>query len=584
MTPYLAARLSEHVYGEIEPKVGPNVRFDLTDPTTGRSTTIQVVSVADNPRTGYQGAIYRDLQSGAFIVAHRGTEFGREARQDGLIADGGMVAARINAQLPDAMELTRSALAMARAEREKGTPAAVETTGHSLGGTHAQATAFRFQIPGHTFNAYGAIGINGIPDDARAPVVNHARVTDVVSAGNRHVGEVRLYARDQDFARSVNVPTLLTVAGPAHAIAEFSGPNSLLSDPQARQRAEHGAPMFDARRNEVALLRGGITLAAEAHLVQREARGQVAGAVLEGTGIAADATLRGAGRLQAGWTAAVTEAGALSVRAGTEVGALAQQGGARAVGGLVRVDGEIRAARDEALAGVARLAEWAVPAWRGIAQPYELRAERTREASRQLSEGLVRGADEGAAALRDGGREAANGLRRSGTAVADLQREAGERAGEAVRVPLQQGAAALRDATARPAGPMYREPEAGLPMSDRRHPQFALYEGAQRGIDALPSGRPDTAEGRERLAAALAGQAYMQGITRIEHVVVARDGERVFAVQGRLGDPAAHTAAVPASAERQPVAQSTQLVDDLREIRERSHAPAAAPAAPSMSR
>ena len=582
MTPHLAAHLSAHVYGKEGPPLVEGTAFEFRDPSTGAPRQIEILEVRDNPRTGYQGAIYRDVQSNTFIVAHRGTEFDREARQDGLVADGGMVAARINAQLPDAMALTREALAMARDQRAAGQPATVETAGHSLGGTHAQATAFNFQIPGHTFNAYGAIGINGIPDDARAPVVNHVRVTDVVSAANRHVGEVRPYAREADILSSTSPAGVLAVAYPAHAIAEFSGPNSLLSDPQARARADAGQPLFDQRRNEIALLRGGATLLAETHIRRNELVGQGVGAVLDGAGAAGDVALRGAGRWQSGWTATVTEAGALSVRAGTEVGALAAQGGARAVGGLVRVDGEIRAARDEALANVARLAEWAVPSWRGIAQPYELRAERTREATRQYSEGLVRGADEGATALRDGGRDVAGVIRRNGEALAQTQRETGERAGAAVRDALGDSAAVVRNATARPTGPMYREPEAGLPMSDRRHPQFALFEGAQRGIDALPSGRPDTAEGRERLAAALAGQAYMQGMTRIEHVVMARDGERVFAVQGRLGDPAAHTAAVPASAERQPVAQSTQLVDDLREIRER--AAAVAPTPPAMAR
>jgi len=37
------------------------------------------------------------------IVAHRGTEFGREAQQDGLMADGSMVLARLNPQLPEAI-------------------------------------------------------------------------------------------------------------------------------------------------------------------------------------------------------------------------------------------------------------------------------------------------------------------------------------------------------------------------------------------------------------------------------------------------------------------------------------------------
>jgi hypothetical protein len=572
MTPHLAAFLSSDVYGGESARriVGDRARY--IDPVTGQSRELDVVAASDNPRTGYQGAIYRDVGTNTFIVAHRGTEFDREARQDGLIADGGMVVARINAQMPEAMALTRRAIELAREERQQGRPATVETTGHSLGGTLAQGAAFRFQIPGHTFNAYGAIGVNGIPDDARAPIVNHARVTDVVSAGNRHVGDVRLYARDQDFMRSTSLPGVLSVAGPAHAIAEFSGPNSLLADPQAVVRADAGRPLFELRRNEIALMRGGITLAAGTHLLQREFAGRGVGAALDGAGTVANATIDGAGRVVAGWTANVTQGGAIAVRGGAEVGALAQQGGARVAGVASRVDNELRAGRDEALAGVMRLAEWAAPRWVGVggSEFFERRAERERAAGREQQVGIVAGGDAAAERTRDGGRAAAGVIRDGGAAAAERAREVTDRAGDTVRGGLQQAAAAVRDATARPTGPMYREPEAAPPISDRRHPQFALYDGVARGVDALPPGvRPETPDARERLSAALAGQLYMQGIRSADHVVASADGQRVFAVSGRLGDPAAPIASVLASAERQSVMQSTQLVDDLREIRER---------------
>jgi hypothetical protein len=572
MTPHLAARLSEHVYGRSDPPLQASGSFEFRDPASGRATIVDMVHVVDNPRTGYQGAVYRDRHSGEYIVAHRGTEFDREAMRDGVIADGGMVAARINTQMPDAMALTRWAVQQSRLNPTNGEPSEVSVTGHSLGGTLAQATAFRFQLPGHTFNAYGAIGINGIPDDARAPVVNHARVTDVVSAGNRHVGDVRLYARQEDFSRSSSVPAVLSIAGPAHAISEFSGPRSLLSDPQALARADVGRPLFEPRRNEIALLRGGITLAAEAHLQQRELVGRGVGATLDGAGVVGNVAIDGAGRAAAGWTATVSQGGAIAARGSAEVGALAQQGGARVAGAVSRVDNELRAGRDEALAGVMRLAEWAAPRWVGVggSEFFERRAERERAQGREHQAGLVASGDSAAERTRDGGRAAATAIRDSGAVAAERTREATDRAGDTVRGSLQQAAGIVRDATARPTGPMYREPEVAPPLSDRRHPQFALYDGVARGIDALPAGvRPEAADARERLSAALAGQLYMQGIRGADHVVASPDGQRVFAVNGRLGDPAAHVASVPMAAERQPVLQSTQMVDDLRETRER---------------
>ena len=67
----------------------------------------------DNPGTGYQGTIYQRRDTGELVVAHRGTEFDREAFKDGALADGGMVLARSNLQAEDAISLTRDALDMA---------------------------------------------------------------------------------------------------------------------------------------------------------------------------------------------------------------------------------------------------------------------------------------------------------------------------------------------------------------------------------------------------------------------------------------------------------------------------------------
>ena len=569
LTPQQYAELADHVYdrpmrplrqGEIV-----NVGRDASAPS------FTVLRVVDDPRTGYQGAVYEDRRTGALIVAHRGTEFGREPLQDGALADAGMVAARVNLQMPGAMALTQWAIEHARRHPQNGETPPVSVTGHSLGGTLAQATAFRHQLHGETFNAYGAIGINGIPASARADVVNHVRASDPVSAANQHVGRDVRYATPGDVRATATFGAFVVQGGRAHPMEAFLGPESALTT-AARQRAEGGDALFDYRRGKVALARGSITLAAEAHLQQRERVGRGVGAALDGAGAAGNVAIDGAGRVAADWTATASQRGALTVLGGAEVGALAQQGGARVVGTVSRIDNELRAGRDEALAGVLRLAEWATPRWVGVGggEFFERRAERERAQGRAQQAAVVAEGDATAERTREGGRTAAAILRERGAEVAERTRNTTDRAGDAVRGSLQQAAGVVRDATARPTGPMYHEPEIAPPISDRRHPQFALYDGVARGVDALPAGvRPTLADSRERLSAALASQLYMQGIGRVDHVVASSDGQRVFAVHGRLGDPAAQVASVPLSAERQPVLQSTQRVDDLREPRER---------------
>src|SRR5690606_22670078 len=99
----------------------------------------RVLKHVDNPDNGYQGTVYQRADDGHIVVAHRGTEFGREPFKDGL-ADAGMVLARHNVQVGDAIELTRWAKAHAESadtRREYGHSPEVTVTGHSLGGTLA---------------------------------------------------------------------------------------------------------------------------------------------------------------------------------------------------------------------------------------------------------------------------------------------------------------------------------------------------------------------------------------------------------------------------------------------------------------
>ena len=105
-----------------------------------------------------------------------------------------MVSARVNAQIDDALVLTKQAIKQA----EENGYGPVYVTGHSLGGALAQITACHYNLPGDAFNPYGAAGLayrlpEGQPANA-APFTNHVMAGDLVSAAGPHYGKVEMYA------------------------------------------------------------------------------------------------------------------------------------------------------------------------------------------------------------------------------------------------------------------------------------------------------------------------------------------------------------------------------------------------------
>ena len=221
----------------------------------------------DDPRTGYQGTAYQRVDTGAIVVAHRGSEFDRELLKDGG-TDAGMVLTGLNAQAPDATAFTQRVMEKARQQSEQlGTPYEVTVTGHSLGGTLAELTAARLNLKGETFNAYGAAGLlYGLPEGGHQ-VIDHIRAGDIVSAASPHFGEVRIYAAPQDIdtlgkagyrddsgVLSPRNPLKATDFG-AHAIDNFVPGNKLLghsivSPENAALYREHQG-MIDRYRNDV---------------------------------------------------------------------------------------------------------------------------------------------------------------------------------------------------------------------------------------------------------------------------------------------------------------------------------------------
>lgn len=266
------AALSEDSYRH--PQSNPNSTVTI------EGVNYRVLANSDRP-SGYQGTIYQRVDTHEIVVAHRGTEPSRgtgELFRDAVRTDGGMVVNGVNNQTQDAMDLTRRAVEIARAEAERtGRPAPeVTVTGHSLGGTLAQITAHEFGLKGETFNAYGAAGLRqGVPAGGN-DVINHVRATDVVSAASPHYGQTRVYATPDDIEalrdggyrndRSRwDIRNPLEVAwdrgGPAHAIGAFvraEGGGPLMTQDNL-QRAQQFDPMIDKFRDDVGGIRSGIT-------------------------------------------------------------------------------------------------------------------------------------------------------------------------------------------------------------------------------------------------------------------------------------------------------------------------------------
>lgn len=83
LTPQQYAYLADHSYDR-----GGQMQDLLNKDVVIGGERYRVIDHVDNPRTGYQGTVYQHEASGAVVAAHRGTEFGREAFRDGVVADG----------------------------------------------------------------------------------------------------------------------------------------------------------------------------------------------------------------------------------------------------------------------------------------------------------------------------------------------------------------------------------------------------------------------------------------------------------------------------------------------------------------
>lgn len=126
----------------------------------------------------------------------------------------------------------------------------------------------------------------------------------------------------------------------------------------------------------------------------------------------------------------------------------------------------------------------------------------------------------------------------------------GDSGGNASSITARQSAEALaamraQYLAARAAGAAPDEAWRGLaagaervtPAAPTVFPDRALMQQARTGIDALPTGTFASERERDQAAAALAFEARVAGMARIEHVTLNTSGSGLFAVEGRLDDP-----------------------------------------------
>ncbi len=108
--------------------------------------------------SGYQGAIFKNVDTGEVMLVNRGTEIGVlggagptafEALKD-LITDAQMGVGALPGQFLVAEELRREAQRIA-----DDSGSALKITGHSLGGSISQYLGAKYGVETETFNAYG---------------------------------------------------------------------------------------------------------------------------------------------------------------------------------------------------------------------------------------------------------------------------------------------------------------------------------------------------------------------------------------------------------------------------------------------
>ncbi|AZR22574.1 carboxypeptidase [Xanthomonas vasicola] len=122
---------------------------------------------------------------------------------------------------------------------------------------------------------------------------------------------------------------------------------------------------------------------------------------------------------------------------------------------------------------------------------------------------------------------------------------------------LSQHTAKQTEQTVAPAAPAQ---SASPLLSDPRHPDNAMYNGALGKLEALGErGGFSNRKELEQAAGQIVFEAKVSGLQRIDHVVPNKSGDGFFAVQGEMTDPAMRRVFVDRDqAQSQPLEQSSR--------------------------
>lgn len=461
----------------------------------------RVMDHMNDPVTGYQGTAYQRLDTGEVVIAHRGTE---QVIRDGVITDGGMVLTGLNLQMGDATAFSKRVIDEAKNAADKGGyPLNVTVTGHSLGGTLAEATAYKFGLHGQTFNAYGAAGLlEGIPKGGNQ-VIDNVRATDVVSAASTHFGEVRVYAVQQDIDKLTkdgyrDNSTALSLRNPiavaatslsAHAIDNFVpdsktlGQSIMSPENEARYRQHQG--MIDRYRTDVLDARTVISAGWE---IPR-------------------AVVHGAQTLEHAAAQKLTQTYDALHKTAENIGHQVSQAAHHAVDRVEHaVDSARKVVTDEVSKGV--------------------------HAVEQTAQKV--------------GSEAMHAFDAAKHAIGEKLHEAAETI-DAARKSVSDKASQVIDTLRHPSHLFEGDSSAKSPprLDQAAHPDHAMFNQALQGVHQLDAAReraPD--QGSSNLAGALVVAAKHDRMTQINHVALSDDGSRAFAVQGDLNSPFKQIASV----------------------------------------
>jgi hypothetical protein len=511
----------------------------LKDKVTLGSVMYEVLDHTDDPRTGYQGTAYKRLDTGEVVIAHRGTEFDREPVHDGGV-DAGMVLLGVNAQTPDAMAFTRKVLEEIKADSERsGRPLSVTVTGHSLGGTLAEITAYECGLHGETFNAYGAASLlQGVPRGGHQ-VIDHVRAGDVVSAASPHFGEVRIYAAQQDIdtlskAGYRDDGGLLSPRNPvsaidfgAHAIDNFVpgsktlGHSIINPEDAARYHAHQG--MIDRYRSDVMDLRTGLSASWE----------------IPKLAVESGAALGRAAALEITQGVHAVEHGAQYVAHETVQGVHVVEQGAQSAAHAVEHTAQdvAHAVHDDVLKG---------------AHATERAVSQSIHAVEQGTQYVAHEAAQGGRAVEYGVQHAAQVVEHTARNVAHTVGENVSRGVHATEYAVSQGVHAAEHAaqslssnvsrafdTLRPPGSWLEDKPAPaaapVRLDHATHPDHPLYRQMRDAVHRLDAERHRTPDQHsDNLAASLVVAARRDGMHTVNHVVLSNDATRTFAVQGEL--------------------------------------------------